>query len=368
MKVAQEGSIAARSRLWFLVVALVSLALVVAGCGDDEDSGSNGSGAPSTSTSAASAPDEKVAGKKIGYLDIFAAAPIEKRFYGAFKHGAEAIGWEVEIADVAADQNKTVTAARNFINSGVDAIVGSSIAAEWMRPVKQLAEQKGVLLVNIQTQASPGVYDADITEPQEAMSKALAAQVVKDVPAGAEIGVMYEGLIPGEVERYKIIQEELKAKDIKVVQTADIPVGDGQATQKAATDMLTAHPNIQAIVAASVQFPPFIQAAMRTVNKPDVRIYSWYADSTNSGLMKKGELAAVVDSDIAKQGYIAIDELLKGFSGEAMTEHQFVDVVPVTVAKADITPTMEADEGPVSFEEMGKPFLEQWKQTYGLGQ
>jgi ABC-type sugar transport system substrate-binding protein len=348
----------AMARMMLLASLVLALAVVV-GCGGSDDGDSSGNGGSASAD---------VADKKIGWVDVIATSPIEQRWINAFKYATDEIGWSVEVQDAAGDPATALTATRNFINSGVDGIVNSSIASEWIRPAKANAESADIPLINLITEVSPGVYDADIDEDATEYSKALAEQIKEDYPDGAKLGVLIEGVIVAEQQRLKELKKALEGSNIEFVAEEDIPIADQPSANKATVDMMNANPDIDSIVAVSGVLPQYALPALRTLNDKDTTIYSWYADSLNYELMQRNpNFVAVVDSDIAKASFIAIDELLKDFTGEEMTEQQYVKVEPVIVTKEDLTPGMKKNEGPIPYSELIKPYLERWGADYGLG-
>ena len=351
-------------RLMLVVLAVLGVALM-SGCGDDED---GGGAAAQENTDAPAVDNSKVSGKKIGYLDVIEVAAIEQRWSNAFEFAADKIGWEVQVLDAAGDPAKALNHFRNLTNSGVDAIVGSSIAAEWVRPGAPAAKAKDIALVQLITKASPGVWEADIDEDATAYSTALAERIKEDFPDGAKVGVLIEGVIPAEQQRLAVLKEQFEGSNIEIVATKDIPLADQPSAQKATVDVMNAQPDIDVLISVSSVLVQYMLPGLRTAGKDDVKVYSWYADSINAKLLQSNpQFVAVVDSDIAKASFIAIDELLKRFSGEEMTPQQNVEVEPKIVTKDDLNDAIAADEGPVPYEELIAPFLEEWQTKYGLG-
>lgn len=358
---------------WLGIFGLaVVLAIFVSACGGDDD---GDTAAEETTTEQTASEDTTAAeanpdvqGKEIGWVDVVATVPLEIRWIKAFEYAADQIGWTVQVQDAAGDPNKALTATRNFVNSGVDGIVTSSIAAEWIRPAKAAAESAGVPLVNLISRASPGVFDADVDEAADAYSAALAEKLKEDYPDGAKVGVLIERVVPLEVERLDALVSNLEGSGIEMVAEKDIPLADQPSAQKATIDMVNANPEINAIVSISGSLPGFILPGLKTLNRDDISLYSWYADSLNAELMQRNpQFAAVVDSDIAKASFVAVDELLNSFTGGEMTEQQYVDVEAIIVTADDVSPSIEANQGPVPYEELIAPFLERWGADYGLG-
>jgi ribose transport system substrate-binding protein len=357
-----------RLRLSLGAILALLLCVLVAACGSSGDDTDAAGGGETTAGTEESSGGADLEGKKIGYLDVFGSAPIEVRFFKAFEAAAEGAGWSVQFQDAAGDQNKALTAARNFLNSGVDAIVCSSVPSEWLRPLLSEAQSKGVPLVEIITEMPPGVYDAQLTESAEKTSPMLAEAVQEDFPDGAEVGVTYEPEVPAEVQRLELLEKAFEGTNVEIVAVKEVPQIEAPAAQKAVVDMLNANPDISAFLALSDIQSSYALAGLRAARNKDALVYSWYADTTNVEQLKQdAQFSAVVDSDIARVGWLAVSELLTYFDGGEMTENQAVEVDPLIVRKDDLTPAMFEEEGPVPFSEIAPPFEGEWKTEFGIG-
>jgi ABC-type sugar transport system substrate-binding protein len=346
--------------LLLLALALV-VAVVAVGCGSSDDDGTTANGGGGGDAA-------ELEGKTVGYIDVFATAPIEKRFYNAFRTAAEHVGWDVQLQDAAGEQAKALTAARNFLNSGVDAIVTSSVPSEWLRPIVAEAKSKDVPLVELITKGTPGVYNGEVLEAAGKASSALADTVMEENPQGGEIGITYEPEIAAEVERLEGLEAAFEGTNIKIAEVKEVPQIEAPTTQKAVIDMLNANPDIAAFLTLSDIQTSYALAGLRSAGNSEGQVYSWYADSTNVELMKQNpQLIAVVDSDIAKVGWIATGELLGYFSGGELTPQIVVDPEPLIIRKAQLTPGMFKDEGPIPFAEIGAPFYADWESEFGIG-
>lgn len=361
--------------LWVFLALCVTAALLAA-CGG------GGSGSTTTETSEsgsteanATAPEEggstaEIEGKTIGYIDILGTAAVDIRFQNAFKEAASHLGWTVDYQDAQGEQEKTVTIARNMVNSGVDAIVTSSLPAEWILPVAPEAEAKNIPIMNIVAGEPGDVYTGQILEPQPPTAQKLSEQVVKEFPQGAEVGIFYAEEPPTQVKRKELLEKDFEGTKIKVVAAEAIPYVETSKVQKATVDILNSHPNISAFLTTADVQAPEVVGGLRTAGNSKVKVYSYYADSVNVGAMKENptQFAGVVDSDVAIIGWSAADELAKYFAeGSEIKKLQEANLSPLIVTPSEITPAMEQEEGPVPFAQIGAPFYKEWETKYGVG-
>jgi ABC-type sugar transport system substrate-binding protein len=356
-----------------LITAVLAVSALVAGCGSSSSSTSSSASGSNPSTNAGSSPvaasvNPKVKNKTIGFVDILGSAAVEKRFYKAFTYAADLAGWHVQFVDGQGDPSKIAGAAQNFVNEGVNAIVFNSVPAEMVKPAALAAKAKGIPTINLVTPGTPGTYAGDYDENETTLTPPLAVKLKQDFPHGAQIGLLTANAIIASRTRVAALKQGLAGSGVKIVDDADLPEATPQAAGKAATDMLNANPNLNAIVGVFDQFSAPALAAMKTIDRPNVKYYSFYADSVHVPLMRADpRFAAVVDSNSAVVSFVAVDQLLKHFATGAPVKTQYdPPLKPFIVTKANLPSGGDPDQGAVPFATIAKPFLAQWKTQYGI--
>jgi ABC-type sugar transport system substrate-binding protein len=352
-------------------LALLALVALVAGCGSSKKKSTATTTSAATTSTAAAKPavNAKVTNKTIGFVDILGVAAVEKRFYKAFKYAATQAGWKVEFVDGQGDPTKIAGAATNFVNSGVDAIVFNSVPGEMVKPAAKAAAAKGIPTINLVTPATPGIYSGDYDENEATLTPPLGAKLKHDFPKGAKIGLLESQAITASRSRVTALKKSLAGSNVTVEAEADLPEATPEAAGKASTDMLNAHPDLSAIVGIFDQFSSPAMAAIKTAQKPNLKYYSFYADSVNAPLMARpgSPFVAVVDSNVAEVGFIAVDQLLQHFAtGKPVVAQEFPTLHPVVITKANLPTSTDPDEGPVPFATLAAPFLKKWATEYGL--
>ncbi|MBS1882222.1 MAG: sugar ABC transporter substrate-binding protein [Actinobacteria bacterium] len=360
-------------RLLILAAALGLIAVLVTACGGGGSSSSESSTAETETTETTEEGEagggggsSELEGKSIGYLDVFATAPIEIRFQKAFKEAAGHLGWSVRLQDAAGEPEKALTGARNLINSGVDAIVTSSVPGEWILPIEAEAKEKNIPIIAMITKEPPQVFSGQVLESQEATSEKMAEQIKEELPGGGEVAIFFEEEQQSLIERTEFLEEAFEGSNIKVVATQNVPAAENAKAQKYTTDILTSHPDIAAFITTSDILSPEVLAGLRTAGNSKAKVYGWYADSANAETMKANpkQFIAVVDSDIAKAGWITAEELAHFFTGGEIKKEQDVETEAVMVAPSEVTPGMLAEEGPVPFSQIGPPFYKEWESKF----
>jgi ribose transport system substrate-binding protein len=351
-------------RYGLLLLAVLVAAVVAAGCGSSSSSSSS-----ETTSEAAATANPKVANKTIGFVDILGASAVEKRFYDAFTYAAQQAGWNVQFVDGEGKPSKILGATQNFVNSGVDAIVFNSVPAEYVKPAVKQAKAKGIPTINLVTPATPGTFEGDYDENEAVVTKPLAEKLKEDFPEGGKIGLLESQQISASRERVAALKQDLEGSSVEVVADGEVPFGSSaSAAGKVTTDMLNANPEIEAVVGIFDQYSPAALAALKTSQASEVKFYSYYADSVNVPLMKRpgSPFVAVADSDIAKVGFYAVDQLLNHFAtGAPVAGASKIQITPLIVTKENL-PTGEPDEGPVPFKQLGEPYVAKWSAKYGI--
>ena len=358
-------------------VALATIALSLASCGGGGDStGSTSNG--ETATAAATTTGGKgsvcdVGKRSIGYNDFYAVGGIQGHFSGAVEYATKALGWEFKLLNGKANPAQALKNQETFGNEGVDAIITSSVPSEWVRPAQASLEEKGIPSVNIVVKASPGVYNADVNEQATATTSALANQLIREYPNGGKVGIIEDQAVPLETERVELLEELLQqAGNFEIVSVHENPADNQPAAAKATVDMMNANPEIEIIVAISSSLAQYTLQGLREVNQPNVNVYTWYVTSENAELFNGNpNFIGVTDSDSARIPFVALTELMKSFCGGTMKEQQYVPVKGAFYTRevlAKLPPAhLKHNEGPQSYQEVAKPFFEEWKKMYGIG-
>jgi ABC-type sugar transport system substrate-binding protein len=318
-----------RTRIFTVAIAIaMAAALVACGSSDNNDNGS------------ASAKSSAKSGAQPVKLGLIMKFPVD--FYLAMKSAAQKWDAATPGATVATGFGKSATddqgqidLIQSMVTQGVKgiAITPSSPA---VTPALDAAVAKGVKVVLIDNDLPDWDKKSSVVATDNKKGGVLAGQyLAKTLKKGATLAVL-EGVpgVPALDDRVKGMQEGLGSSGIKVVGKAPTDCDQDKGVS-AAADLLTAHPDVDAIYGACG--PPTIgaiQSISRAGRKPDsLLLVGFDALPDEIKMIQAGKEDATVAQFPAKMGELGMDTLLKAVNGEDVPPS--VDTGTEVVTKAN---------------------------------
>jgi len=359
----------------FLILGacLLVAALAVACSGDEEKAGTPT--APASSPTAGA--DLPAAGSRtIGYVTI-SGDPVQLRWWRVFEAAAKEVGWNAEFADAKGVPDDALRAMQNYINTGADAIIAACVETPWARPALDDAKAKGIPVIAIACPVSPpeNAWTAVFAEDEAGLGDTLAKYVVQQLEAAGatNVGVLYDTQFLSGKIRYDAFKAAIADTSIKVVADFAPPLTDPtEGSRKAAADILTAHSDLDAILAIYDWMAPPSVSAIEAAGKQDqVTVYSFYADHVNLPiLLKEGSpMKAVVDGPVETASLAIMDELLDYFvNDDPIDASAFTsEKMEFVIFTKDNAPAFGDDYvGPIALDPLLAPWLEKWQQEYSF--
>jgi len=358
-----------------LVLSLGILGLVAAGCGSSSDSSSSSAGGGGSTSGESGSGGEtagasiKVEPRTIGVVELIRQAPIDDKTDKMIEAAGDALGWTVKVSDAEGNPQKVATAMQTFVNEGVDGIILDSVDANLVRKQLTQAKQKGIPTIhtNSGTEESD-LWDAAYTEDEKKMASILIEYIYETVEEPKIIDLKTSLNVAG-VEREEGVQEVVQREGDKgeIIASQEVDLSDPVPnTTKATTDLLTAHPEANAIYAV---FDNMGQPAVTAVKlkRSDAKVYNYFTTEQNvKNLEGDTALAAVADVDLAKTGAVAIDQMLSLFEKEKPIERDAMKQYPLKYQVFDKEDVEELGSAGEAFpiEETLAPFLEKWEGEY----
>lgn len=321
-----------------------------------------------------------VRGKVIGYDDALASGAVQQRFYNTFVAAAKHVGWTVHLADANGSPQAAEQNAMTFVNSGVDALVVSSIPQTWIRPAMTAARQKGIPVILVGGASPPptNLFTALDAESESGLANAMGKFIIKvcdtefaklpSCPVAVQyVSANYQGLARYDAFRSEIKKE--KATHVDIVQAIDeglaSPIED---TQKATAAIIAAHPNLRILYDVyDYMTAPSISVLKEHHLTKQVKLYSFYADSVNLPLLRNPStpLQGVVDGQIQVGSLVAVDQLLAKFSGRKMDVNEMAkQTIGYSVYTKKNAPKQTP---PTPYAKLSAPFYAKWQKLYGIG-
>jgi len=210
---------------------------------------------------------------------------------------------------------------QNLIDQGVNAISVSVLDASSITPVVERAHAKGISLFTSDSDAPDSgraVYVGSATD--ESLGFTLIDELVKRVGEKAKIGIVSGEATASNLNVWIGFMKQRAQERYPELRLLE-PQFAGGTVQRAAQiagDLLTAHPDLAAIIAVSSTSCPGVGQAIETSNKIGQVIATGYCSpNTARSYLKSGAFAFSVLWDPEKLGYLTVWAGAKLIKGES---------------------------------------------------
>ena len=280
----------------FLLIALASLSLLLtAGCGSKEPA---------------------YTGPVIG----FSVSTLNNPFFVAMKDGVEkqaaALGIKVKVVDAQNDPAKQANDMEDLIESGVSVLIVNPVDSAAISPSVEDANEAGIPVITLDRSAEKGKVTTHIASDNFKGGQMAANLIVEKVGPKA-ITVELEGTPGASATRERGAGFDSIAKqklDLVASQSADF---DRTKGLNVATNLIQAHPNLQAIF---VQNDEMALGAVEAAKSAGKKLFIVGFDGTTDGVkaVEDGDMAATIAQQPELMGKIAIDTAMKIIKGQAV--------------------------------------------------
>ena len=313
-----------------LAAALALIAAVACGAQVRESGGGGGQGGGEGK--GANAPVQlAVVPKAIGF-DFWEQVRVGAQCAAKKTSGNVSVQWDGVTAET--DVNGQVNLLQNFIQQGVDGLVYAATDAKVLYQVTKSAKQQNVTVVNIDSGTNPQPSDV----PVFATDNVAAAKRVPDLIAqqlgksGGDVAFIpfQQGTLTNE-QREQGFKEGLKNHpELKLVAEQSSQSDYNKALQ-VTEDILTAHPDLDAIFAANEPGVLGAAEAVRQAGKAgDVVIVGWDASPEEIQGVRDGVISALVVQNPFKMGYDGVNAAVKIVREGAQVQGQDTGATIVT--------------------------------------
>lgn len=280
----------------FLLIALAALSLLLtAGCGSKEPA---------------------YTGPVIG----FSVSTLNNPFFVAMKDGVEkqaaALGIKVKIVDAQNDPAKQANDMEDLIESGVSVLIVNPVDSAAISPSVEDANEAGIPVITLDRSAEKGKVTTHIASDNFKGGQ-MAANLIAEKVGPKAITVELEGTPGASATRERGAGFDSIAKqklDLVARQSADF---DRTKGLNVATNLIQAHPNLQAIFAQNDEMALGAVEAAKSTGK---KLFIVGFDGTTDGVkaVEDGDMAATIAQQPELMGKIAIDTAMKIIKGQAV--------------------------------------------------
>ena len=317
-------------RRWARSVVALALALACASCGEGKPQGEamRGSHAAGVEKPAEHKP-------KIGLVLKTQTNP----FFVTMERGARRaeadLGVELVVKGGSQENliQEQIQLVEELIEEKVDAMAIAPADSKGLLPVVQRAQAAGIYVVNIDNRLDPGLMAKMGMKPiafagvdNEAGAYAVAKSVSGRIKRPTEVGMLL-GLPQAENGR----QREAGARRafaenpaLRVVEgrSADWKVDEGRDVAKG---MFERHPGIGLLFCANDMMAIGAAQYLAESGRKGVLVVGYDAIDEAVAEVRSGRLAATVDQQAARQGYVGVEMALRGLRGEKLPAQTMIE-------------------------------------------
>ncbi len=290
------------------LVPLAAALAVLAGCGDN-----TGGGATETKAAPSAEPSKLPAkfqtGVKIALVRQLGSGDFFQQWLLGATQQAKALNIDLRVSDARNNNDQQATDLQRAIDQKVDAIIVDHGLATTVNPLIDDAVKAGIPVV---------AFDVE-TENQEVVSiqqsdvdagKRISEELVKGIGGKGDVGYVYvAGFAP--LDRRNKGWKEVKKANPEIKQVAQFgKVSDSTAndTQEQANAVITANPDLKAVLAPYDEFAKGVVNALEQANKTDVKVYGADISTPDIAIMSTdgSPWVATIATDPANVGRVAV--------------------------------------------------------------
>lgn len=280
----------------------------------------------------------------LGEMAIVAMA-LGMPYFEAIEEGAmayaEANGYNVTFTGPASvDAAAQANIIKDLINKGVKAIAISPVDSVSLASVMKEAADAGIRVIT---------YDLDVDDPEARefyvcscdnlpMAEHMA-DVMADLLDGKGQVAILAGTVTSSIENARIEHiQEYYAENYPEIEVVAVAEGhdDMQLSLEAATNLLTAYPDLDGIIAnSSVSVPAAGQAVLTAGKAGEVKVIGLSTPNDNRELVHAGAIQAVQLWDNIYFGEIVVETMAEMLRGVEITEGYTFDMFPKAYVTSD---------------------------------
>jgi ribose transport system substrate-binding protein len=280
-------------------------------------------------------------------------------FWNVARVGAEDAGKDLDVdvdvrmpASGTADEQKRII--EDLISGGIDALAISPIDADnQIALLNQWADK--IPLITHDSDA-PGTNRLMYIGMDNYLAGRMCGELVKQaLPDGGEVILTIgrleqdnskrrrQGVIDVLLDRDSMPEtfdptgEVIKAGKFTILDTL-LDQGEATVAKQKAEDAITAYPNVAAMVGLFVYNPPALLQAIKSQNRPDIKIIGFDEDDVTLQGIKDGTVVGTVVQDPYGYGYDSIKALKSILDGDlsVIPENKFVDKPARSITKENV--------------------------------
>jgi ABC-type sugar transport system substrate-binding protein len=256
----------------------------------------------------------KLPRRTIGIMGPVDSAEIIKLANDAIETAAESLGWRTMRVDPGGDPARMASGMTSLVNSGVDAIVLTTMEPATIQAGLRAARQRRIPVINThtRTQSSP-MFAGEYFLPPGREFNLLHQRMRRTLRRGSQVGAINLPQFLNAKIAGDLFRTAARRAGWEIVASHDADLANlVPDTQRAVGDMIRANPGIDAIWGCCDFVPTGAVPAIRASGRRNLRVYSLHGIPSTMPQTRTG-LAVVEVADYQLGGIVAIDVLARRF-------------------------------------------------------
>lgn len=272
-------------------------------------------------------------------------------FWNTVHAGAQAAAAELDSVQITwkgtsdeTDISGQVQIVESFINQGIDAIVIAASDTRGLVPVLRRAREGGVVVITIDSNTEPQISESFIATDNVAAARKAADLVASSLGGSGRVALIpYIAGASTSNDRERGFKEGLQEHDGLTLVATQYSQSDVGRAMSVTEDLLTAHPDLDAIFGAN---EPSVLGAAQAIKSRGLtdRITLVGFDASPQELegVRDGVIEGLIVQDPFRMGYEGVKQAVAALEGEQVPDR--VDSGSIVVTKDNLDEFLERRE------------------------
>lgn len=238
----------------------------------------------------------------------------------AIEAKAAELGAKTIVLNGANDSAKDVTNMENLLSAGVNIVLYNPVDSDAAAAVAQAAIDQGVHIISID-RAVNGAEVVSHIASDNVYGGRIATEKLIELIGGKGILAEIQGMAGASAanDRHQGFQEAVAAAG-EDIQVADSQIGDWDTTKAMGImeNMLTAHPDIQAVFCANDNMAIGAVQALQQAKRSDIFVIGFDAEQVALDAIEEGTMYGTIQQQPALMGELGVQTALAFLSGETI--------------------------------------------------
>lgn len=231
-----------------------------------------------------------------------------------------------------------ITIVEDLTREGVDAIVIAPGDSLQLIPALKAAQDAGIVVVNIDNRLDPetmrnlGLHDVPFISVDNQQGAFLSANYLASAADGPTQAIILEGIRSAQNAQDRLAGamrafDQYPNIEVVAAETANWKIDEGYTVT---AELFEAHPDVTLVFAANDMMALGAIAYLQEAGRTDVRVAAYDALDEAKAAIAEGTLAATIDQQAARQGYLGVEYAVRLLDGQTVPDETMVDVLLIT--------------------------------------